>query len=347
MTIALDLGCHRLRSLRRDGDELIGRSCHTFYSVFADSDSHRTLMKQAQVPYGICESELVLMGDDAVDYAELFQIQAQRLLPGGIIPQVDPLARQILASFVEALLPEPIESGELCCMTLPGNSVDRLPSKNRELEFLTRLVRLRGYTPQILSSAMAVILAELVHENFTGIGISFGAATCEASLAHCGIELAHCTIERGGHWIDQEMARKTKAYKWDCHGEKYLDVNGCMLTKEQSVCSLTQVHGGDEELLAELYRDLVTHVVQEAAKCFGKAPRIQDVPQPVSVVCSGGPARIAGFDALLNHALDGSAFPVAIKDVRLAVTSDLTVARGCLISGELEAQTQADELVAA
>ncbi len=347
MTIALDIGCYGLRSLRREGDRLIARSSRSFYSVLPDSDSHRELMKQAQIPYGICESDLVLIGDAAVDYAELFQVRAQRLLPGGIIPQADPLARQILASLAEALLPEPTDPGELCCLTLPGNNSGRTPSRNRELEFFTRVVRLRGYTPQILSSGMAVVLAELAQENFTGIGISFGSATCEVSLAHCGIEIAHCTIEGGGHWIDQELARKAKIYKWDCHGEKYLDVNGCTLAKEQSDCSLTEVRDEDEELLGSLYGDLVKHVVQEAAKAFAKSHRLQDVPQPVAVVCSGGPTRIAGFETVLNHTLSTSPPILDIKDVRIAAASDFTVARGCLISAELEAQTKANNRVAA
>lgn len=347
MTIGLDLGSYRLRSLRREGDQLVARSTHSFYSVLPDTDAHRALMQQAQIPFGVCEDDLVLMGNEAVDYAELFQVHAHRLLPGGIIPQADPLARQILGSLVDALLPASSEPGELCCLTLPGNYSQRPKSMNRVLEFFTRLVKLRGYTPQILSDGMAVILSELAAENFTGIGISFGAATCDVSLAHCGIQIAHCTIERGGHWIDQELARKAKIYKWDCRGDKYLDVNGCTQAKEQSDCSLTRVRDEDEKLLAGLYRDLVTSVLKQAAKAFANSPRLSDISQPIELVCAGGPTGIAGFEALLNHALSAAPPLPAIKDVRVTEDAQLTIARGCLISAELEAQTSSATRAAA
>ncbi|MEX0703854.1 MAG: hypothetical protein WD069_17275 [Planctomycetales bacterium] len=335
MTVALDVGAHRIRSLRRDEDRLLALSCRALYAVLPDSASQRDLLEQARISYAVCEEDLVLMGDGAEEFARLFHAPTAPLFPDGRVPAGDPPARQIVAAFVEALLPPSGSAENVCCLTVPGGGSDA-PGDDAEWQFLSRLVKLRGYTPVLLSSAMAVVLAELADRAFTGIAIDFGAAKTELAVAHCGVQLARCGLARGGQWIDRELATRAERFAWDPAGNRYLDVEAVRRWKEQA--TLRPSAAAENGLLIELYEDLVNAALAEAARAFAGTLDCRRIPQPLPVVCSGGPARIPGFAPLLEQAWRRASIPVESDRIRIAAEDEYRTPRGCLIRAELETQ---------
>ncbi len=340
MSVALDFGAWHLKSLRFVGDRLSVRRCPAVYAVLPDSDSYRRALKRMSIPYGVCEAALVLIGDDAVDYAGLFQVPCVPLMPGGGIPRADPPARQILASLVASLLPEPSGPDAVCCLTFSGaNEEGGSSGEVGDFEFLTRLVEMQGYKPLVIPSGLAVVLAEGVQESFTGIGLAIGAETSELSLAHCGQQVIGISIGRGGRWIDEQLARECEHYAWDADGNRYLDTASSLNWEESFSGSILQPATVRETLLAQFSEELATHVIQEAARELARSPRIRSVPQPLSLVCSGGITQVSGFNALLERTVHKTPFPVKIQSVRLAADPTDAVVRGCLIRAELEAET--------
>jgi len=334
MSIALDIGVHRLRSLRRSGQQLVGRSSCAVYSVLDDEPSVREILDRIGVSYGQCEGSLLLIGDDAVNCSPAFHIPCVPLLPEGRVPRDDAPARQIIGSLVSHLLPKPAHADEPCCITLPGTSASR---DNHERAFLSQLVRLQGYTPLPLTASMALILAELVDQSFTGIGFVMGASSCQMSLAHRGIEVANVTIPLGGNWIDSELARRENLYRWDARGNKSLDVVSVRAWKESESRSIEQPSDDRERFLGELYHELIAHVVRVAAINFANTRAVERIQQPVTLVAAGGAASIAGFSEVLSRAWKEASFPVNVEASRVVEDSEYTVARGCLIWAELEA----------
>lgn len=331
MTIALDIGVHRLRSLRCDGGKLVGRGCRTLHAVLPDSPARRQLLDQSAVPYAACEGNLVLLGDAAAEFAALFQTQPLPLLPGGKLPSDDPPARQILASLVELLIPRAQHAGEICCLLLPGKAGDR------ERDFFTRLVHLQGYTPRRLDAGLAVVLAELAPKAFTGIGISLGASSCEATLAHRGREVARCTVPHGGNQIDEQLARADRSaasrQSLDPH-----EVGRWKKTCAESIVEPATERGAD---LRDLYRQLVAELVATMVTTFAPLLAAQAVAPPLHVAVCGGTARAVGFSTLLQQALRAVEWPIPLGQVRIAADSDYTLARGGLIHAELESQQDA------
>lgn len=347
MSVALDFGAWHLKSLWFAGDRLSVRRCPSVYAVLPDSDSHRQALKRMSIPYGVCEEALLLIGDDAVDYAGLFQVPCVPLLPGGKIPRADPPARQILAALVASLLPESNGSDEICCLTFSGaNDGGDRSEEVGDSEFLTRLVEMQGYKPLVLPAGLAVVLAEGVKESFTGIGLAIGAETSELSLAHCGQQVIGISIGRGGRWIDEQLARECEHFAWDADGNRYLDTATSLGWEESFSGSILQPATVKETLLAHLCQELVTHVIQEAARELARSPGIRSVPQPLSLVCSGGITQIPGFNALLERTVLRTPFPVEIQNVRLATDPNDAVVRGCLIRAELEAETMRQQRAA-
>ncbi|NOX55387.1 MAG: hypothetical protein GXP27_13305, partial [Planctomycetes bacterium] len=208
MTIGLDIGSHHLRSLRIGPDfTLRARKCRASYAVLPDSPAHQRLLEQAGVSYAVCDGSLLLLGDAALEYANLFQVRPAALLPAGHVPKADPLARQILAALTDSLLPEPDRREDVCCFTSSfaknGEWADR-----EDEEFFARLIRLKGYAPVAISQSLALVLAELADEAFSGIGAVFGASCSQAVLAHRAVEVARFTLPRGGRWVADELVRR-------------------------------------------------------------------------------------------------------------------------------------------
>lgn len=339
MSIGLDLGARAFRSLRRGNNRLIGRACRSGYAILPDVPAQRELLQRAAISYAQCEDNLVLLGDSAAEFSRTFHAPCLDLLPQGCIPREDPIARQIAAILVESLLPTPQTEGEICCFTTPGRVRGLQAVGADPAEFFTRVIKLSGYVPRRLNAGMAIVLADLVHEGFTGIGLTLGAAVCEVSLAHCGVEVAHCTLPRGGRWIDEQLALEGQSYCSDVFGNKRLDLDHASRKKERAAGGDAEASAEERQRLLALYRDLVTGIAETMKREFARALRLHDVPQPLSLVCTGGATELPGFCELLQRQLEVAEFPIRLRDVRMArEESQFTVARGCLVHAELESQ---------
>jgi len=338
MSIAIDFGVHEIRSLRCQSSQLVSRKARSVYASLPISAAREEMLKKLGITYAICEESLVIIGEDAEEYAKMFQVPVASLLQANQVPADDPPARQILGAIVDSLLPEPTGEQEICCMTLPVNISHRPQLFGESNRFLERLISLRGYRPLILSEGMAVVLAEMASDSFTGIGMSMGAGSCELILSQHGEEIACYTVLRGGDWIDEQLAHHARDYAWDVSGNQYLDSEKATQWKENCNFNLSEPGTEQESLLAELYSELTTYVLQQASSQFSKLPELGTFPQPISLVCAGGMTRIPGFEQFLRQQLLCAEMPIEIDHVRINTDSTHTITRGCLIKAELESE---------
>lgn len=336
MSVGLDIGASQIRCLRHRNEQLVGRSAKAQFTALPDAPEYRALLMAGQIPFAVCDEALTILGDNAAEYSNLFHVRPQSLLPQGRLPTNDPVARQSLATLVDALLGEPDQPGEMCGVTLPGGESFQSLATSSELEFFSRLIRLRGFYPQVLSAGMAVVLAELSRHRFTGLGISFGAATSELVVAHRGIELLMCSIPRGGDWLDEQIATEFGDARHDDQGEQILNLAKAAERRHSFVGLLGKVDAMDARFIASLHRDLVYALIRSATFALASHPRVIDIPQPLPVVVVGGVSRISGFEDVLRQAFHLARFPLVIRDIRLATQHDYTIARGCLINAQLE-----------
>lgn len=336
MSVGLDIGASQIRCLRRRDEQLVGRSARAQFTPLPDAPEFRALLTAGQIPFAMCDEALTIVGDNAAEYSNLFHVRPQSLLPQGRLPTNDPVARQSLAALVDALLGEPDQPGEMCGVTLPGGETFQSLATSSELEFFSRLIRLRGFFPQVLSSGMAAVLAELSRQCFTGLGLSFGAATSELVVAHRGIELLMCSIPQGGDWLDEQIAKEFGDAIRDDAGEPILDLAKAAMRRLSFAGHLGSPISDAERFLASLHRDLLYALIRSATFAIAGRPQVAEIPQPMPVIVIGGVSRIAGFDDLLWRAFDLARFPLAIREVRFATRHDFTVARGCLINAQLE-----------
>ena len=339
MKISLDLGSHSFRSLRSAGDHLVARRMRSTYCTLSDSETHRRLLERTGTEFLTCDQHLVLIGEPAIEISRLLQIPCLELLPRGQLAAHDPISRQIINLLIDALLPQ-AEAGGVCCFTHGGAMRRSLVAA--QLDFFSRLIRLRGYTPLPLPAGQALILAELVEDRFTGIGVVVGAAACEVTVTQLGQELHSWTIPRGGRWIDEHMARERGDLLHDAAGQRLLDLDKAALDREALAPAVLAPVSRDEKLLARLCRELTWEIADDLCQKLREDPRLGSLPRPLSLVCGGGIAQVPGFGDLLQDALHLRDAANPVGRIVTADSSPYTIARGLLVHAELETQPQAD-----
>lgn len=301
MSVGLDLGSTEFRTIRDSGGDLVARRCSATYLVLKDSPGHRRLLERSSARFGTCGDDLVVFGDDAIECAAMLDTPAIPLLREGRLPHADPVARQILALMVEAILPPSGKEGAVCCLTVPGGYGLDGDTQSLDVRFLKQLVTLRGYSAQLISSGHAIVLAELSCAAFSGLGISLGATNCEISVVHCGRELARCTISSPLAELPINAADSRASWEKSC-------------------------------------LRLFTNLLSEARESLLTEGSIRLVPQPVNIAVAGGICAAEGFESLFKQAWQQSAWPIKAAETKLPCNPRFSVARGGLIKAILEGQ---------
>lgn len=337
MTIAFDPGSFALRSLRRRGRQLVARRCRTIAVTVADNDARRRWLQRSNLPHLVAEESLVLPGDAAIEAESLFGAIPRDLLPGGELPKSDPVTRQVIAMLVDGMLPLSSHPEEVCCYARPGSEKRELhddPTFDQKMQFFSRIIRLRGYHPLPLNPATALVLAEMGSVGFTGVGLALGASGCDVAVVHRGNQIACGRLPRGGRWIDEQLAQRQQPLERDSAGNDRLDLDSCRTQKEAA--SLLAPDDDVDRIVVELYEKLIAELVDVLCQTLASHSQIVLLPQPLPLVCGGGPAKIAGFAELLRSELMRQQFAVELAGLRLAADAEYCVARGCLIHATLE-----------
>lgn len=340
MSVALDLGAHALRSLMCRGDALRARRQRSAYAITPDVPAQRDMLRQARIGFANCDGNLVLMGDSAIEMARVFDVPALDLLPAGMVPTNNPVARQILAILVDSLLGAPQEADEVCCFIQPAQVVDSRDERAESQEFFRRLIRIKGFQPLAMTAGQALVFAELARDGFSGIAAVLGASGCELTVAHRGVPMFSRSIPRGGRWLDEQVARLCDMIRHDASGRVRNDVDQASRLRESARSALLSPTIEAERHLQFAYHDLANHLCGEILRSLEETPRIGELPAPVSVVFGGGLFETPGLADLVSQKLMAMRLPVSIRAPRVAQRGQYAVARGCLINAELEITTR-------
>ena len=337
MITAIDFGCYAIRSAFRE--DIAGAPVKMFsekseYVVLPNVDRYRQLLDSHEVSRAECEETLAVYGSPAARVRWLSRLPAASIFNGGIVPSDDPPARQMLDLICTAILPAPGAGFNLCVFTVPGSQ-----QLEESQKFLSRLICMRGYEPLAVSAAEVAMLAEGGDLSFTGISVVIGAETSEVSVSRFGITLASTVISVGADWVDIELARQFDIQIFDDAGGVWLDLEAVREWKHNSGLNLRNSVGEREEVLSRLYGAVLARIAQ-ATHVLLAQPSVHAAigEQRLNVICCGGATRIAGFSSVLTKQFVDQDISGRVESVRTVDDPELTVVRGLLIAGELEAR---------
>lgn len=287
----------------------------------------KKMLKLANVSYVERADELLILGDAAMDTANIFGREARRPLSAGLVSSSDIDAMEILALLIKNVLGEPQKPGEHCYFSVPAAPVDR-PGQDviYHRGVLEKIVRECGYTPTAGNEAMAIIYAETAKENFSGIGLSFGAGMTNVALAMNTIEGLSFSVGRGGDWIDNGAAKSIGSTS-----------SRICAIKEKGV-DLNAPAGRDQEAITFYYRNLIEYAIDQIALQFMAIQGKFSLPRPVPIIVSGGTSKAGGFLDLFKSVFEKKRkkFPIEVSEVRAATDPLNAVANGLLIQAMQE-----------
>ena len=285
-------------------------------------------------------TELIIVGDDALTFASIFQKEVRRpLFQGTISPNERLNAKQVLGSIISKVLGAPKKKGEICSFSVPAASIDVDNDIVYHTGTFVSIVKECGYTPDPTNEAFAVILAECKpEENYTAFGISFGAGMTNVCLAYMGVPIVdndmggfEFSVARGGNWIDLKSA-------------KALGITSASITqiKEKGIDLLNPSTGDKDEIdertaIVHHYDSLIKYVHDKMVERLVLMKGSINLPGPVPIIISGGTSMPNGFIELFEDCLKKSdKFPFKISEVRRAKNPLKAVANGLLVKAKME-----------
>jgi hypothetical protein len=285
----------------------------------------QTMLKQKGVPHYRDDDQLVVCGDAAETFAHMFNAVTRRPMARGVLNPLEPSAVRVLEAVMAMLIPPARQSGEVLAFSVPAAGADI----NSELTYhegsIKNFLRNRGYTPLAVNEGLAVVLAELANDSYTGIGISCGGGMCNVALSYLSIPSITFSLAQGGDYIDSavgavvnEPATRVKAIK-----EEELDLTRPATNK---VTKALQIY----------YDKLIETLVDELIQKVNSSQKLPRADYELPLVLAGGTSMPPGFRDRFERVLRSRTLPFDIGDVRLSPDPLTATARGALVAALAE-----------
>jgi len=318
--VGLDIGTMNLVSARRTSK---GVESKRMRDVFLDLPRNaRKRLMLAKTSFVDREDEVLVLGDAAMEIANIFGREARRPLSAGLISPSETDSLDVLGLLVKEVLGKPSHEGEICYFSVPADPID-LPDRDiiYHRGVFERIVEECGYEAYPSNEAMAIIFSECAADDFSGVSISMGAGMVNCALAINTIEGLNFSVARAGDWIDRGVAKSVGSTQ----------ARICAI-KEQGI-DLMAPKGREQEAIVFYYKAMIEYSLDEIAKRFKAIQGQFALPKPIPLVVSGGTSLASGFMDLFEKvfAKKRKRFPVDISEIRQAGDPLNAVAYGMLV----------------
>lgn len=322
--VGLDVGTMNIVSARQVGMEIKTKRVRDAF-IDLEGDAKKAL-KMSKVNYVEKDGQLIVIGDSALNMANLFKREVRRPLAKGLIAPGELDAQEVLSLMIFQVLGEPIVAGEHCYYSVPAEPID-VPDQDVAFhrEVFKKIISEHGYTPHPMNEAMAIIYSQCAEEQFSGLAISFGSGMCNIALSYQTMMGLDFSIARGGDWIDLHAAKAVGS-----------TASRMCSVKEKGGFSLANPPKGsrDAEAIALYIRSLISYCLEKVAQQFRREAGKMDLPEAIPFVVSGGTTKADGFMDIFTEefeAIKKKGFPIQVSEVRQAKDPMTAVAEGLLV----------------
>jgi len=319
--VGLDIGTMNIVAARDEEGKTVVRPIRDAF-LDLEMDAKRSL-KLSKINYIETETNLVVIGDEALNMANLFKREARRPLSQGIIAAGELDAQEILGILINRVVGEPVVEDEPCFYSVPAAPIDK---QGQDIIYHTEIFKAileeQGYEGHPTNEAMAIIFSQCADESFSGLSVSYGSGMCNIALAYQASSGMEFSLARGGDWIDQHAANalgKTASQM-------------CSI-KEKGV-DLANPKGREQQAIALYISNLISYSLKSIAAEFKKVQNDIDLPEAIPFVVSGGTTKATGFMDIFQKEFEKikkKGFPIEITEVRHARDPLTAVAEGLLV----------------
>lgn len=323
--VGADLGTMNLVSARQSGKKIITtRVRNAFLDLPPDT---KRMLRLSGTDYVELDGHLLVIGDKALDTANIFNREARRPMSGGILAAGEIDAQQVIALIMKQILGAPRKELEKCCFSVPAPAVDVANSDvTYHSAILSKILRELGYSPEPTNEALAIVFSECSKETFSGVGISYGSGMANVCLAYNAMSALDFSLGRSGDWIDSGAARAVNS------------TSAKMCAVKESGIDITKPKNREEEAISLYVQTLIDYTIDNFTKHFARAKSEILIPKPIPIIVSGGTSLAGGFLDKFKERFEQhrAKFPVQISEIRAAQDPMTAVATGLLVLAQME-----------
>lgn len=323
MAKGLDVGTMNIVAAYQQGDKTVINQQRNSFLEMEGSEVTASMLQQSKILHMKFNNNFIIVGEDALKFSNVMNSESRRPMSKGILSRDEKQAIPMMKLIIERLLGPPAFEGEIVYFTSPGNPVDVKANILYHQKILEAVLRKLGYTPKVVNEALCVIYAEMGKDEFTGMGLSFGAGMVNCALSHLGVPLTSFSIARGGDWIDWGVSDSTGVTK-----------DKVTATKEEQLRLDQGQPGGNQVLsaLAIFYDNLIDYSVRHIENQLRLVNVDEGLTIPVTV--TGGTSSPKGFLEAYTKRLKAATLPFGVTDIRAAKSNLFTVGLGALVGAK-------------
>ncbi len=318
--VGADIGTMNMVSARRSGKKVVTSRVR---DAFIDlPPEHRRMLKLSNTAFAEVDGKLIVVGDDALNTANLLNREARRPLQGGLISAGELDAQAIIGLMMRQILGKPMVPGEKCCYSVPATAVDVHGSDvTYHSAILGKIVSELGFTPEAVNEALAIIFSECSQSNFCGLAFSYGSGMTNVCLTYNAMSALEFSLGRGGDWIDNGAAKAVGSTK------------AKMCSLKEGGIDITKPKSREEEAISLFIANLIDYTITKVIEQFVRVKSELMVPEPIPIVVSGGTSLAGGFLDMFKErfAVNQARFPVKVSEIRAASDPMTAVATGLLV----------------
>jgi hypothetical protein len=320
MAKGLDVGTMNILSAQQEGSETVFVQQRNSFVEIEYSDMAEQMLSRSDVLHIRKGDDVYVLGDDALNFANIFNEETRRPMSRGILSSDEKSAIPMMKLIIEQVVGSPDHPNEKLFFSSPADPVDSDLSTLYHQKTIQSFLEDMGYDAEPINEGMAVIYSDLADNDFTGLGISFGAGMTNVCLAYYAVPVMKFSVARGGDWIDQQAAQATGT-----------QVDKVTSIKEDDFELNFQTDiGGVEGALSIYYENLLDYVIKHIQEEVDE----EDVEEglDVPVVVTGGTSSPDGFKNLFEKHLEDADIPFSISGVQHTEEPMYSVSRGGLVA---------------
>jgi hypothetical protein len=286
------------------------------YSKLAES-----LLQRENVFHEVQGVDIVVSGNDAQKFAEIFHVETRRPMLNGVLNPQEPHSLSVVRRIITKLIGKAATEGQRIFFSVPAPVANRDEGLAYHEASIRQILMELGYDATPIAEGLAVVFGELAGSNYTGIGVSCGSGLCNVCLAVLSVPVISFSVPKAGDFIDNKAALVTGelATRLRVQKEHSFHLNGLSGDRVQNA-------------LTVYYSEMIENLVDTVRSTISSTQRLPKLDKSVPLVLSGGTAMPAGFVDRFDAALRAKDFPLRLSDVRISADPLNSTARGALMA---------------
>jgi hypothetical protein len=319
--LGLDVGTSRIVVARSVDKKYRYESQLNAFLTLPYSKLAESLLVRESVFHEVRGSEILVAGNDAQRFAEVFHVEVRRPMAKGVLNPQEPHSLPVMRSIITKMVGHAKSPAQKIFFSVPAPVDGCEAGIAYHQASISQILSDLGYTPTPIGEGLAVVFGELADSNFSGIGISCGSGLCNVCLAVLSVPVISFSVPKAGDYIDAQAANVTgdMATRTRIRKEETFHLNG--LTGERL-----------QDALTVYYSDMLVTLVESLKSQISTAQRLPKLEQSIPLVLSGGTAMPKGFLGQFLKVLRTHELPVKLSEVRISADPLNSTARGALMA---------------